>query len=244
MQLTTSKGIVIQSVDTCFRVAWGATPHDDVVPSSLARAIIASGTSVKTQTGYSIIASGSSDDDVYLIRSGEVQFSILSFKGREIILGKLGPHHMFGELAALDQKVRSVQVTTIKPTMLTRITASKFKNILVDQPDDALWFMQSLARRIRTLTNRTFDLAALSVNCRVQQALLSHYDQTVITDDRFIITDFPTHESLAAQLGTHREAITRELSSLKREGIISQSGRQVHILSVAKLDALLHRGLR
>jgi CRP-like cAMP-binding protein len=51
----------------------------------------------------------------------------------------------------------------------------------------------------------------------------------------------PTHADLAARIGTHREAVTRELNLLAGEGILRQSGRKVEILSVRRLQSLYDR---
>lgn len=237
-------GRTISTVDETFEITWGPSTYDEVVPAGFGQIMIAIGTSFTVPARQTIITPGSTDDDVYLIRSGSVRFSLLSVKGRETVLRKLGPHHMFGELAAIDRQVRSIHVTSIGRTMLTRVSAKQFRAILAEHPAAALWCMQSLTRRVRDLTDRTLELATLSVNCRVQQALLSLCRKASEESESITITGFPTHETLAAQLGTHREAITRELGYLKREGIISQSGRRLRVESVAKLDALLQRGLR
>jgi DNA-binding GntR family transcriptional regulator len=49
----------------------------------------------------------------------------------------------------------------------------------------------------------------------------------------------PTHADLAARIGTHREAITREISHLIGEGILEQHQRRLTILDMEKLANLV-----
>jgi hypothetical protein len=56
-----------------------------------------------------------------------------------------------------------------------------------------------------------------------------------------LIADMPRHADLAARIGTHREAVTRELNLLAGDGILRQAGRKVELLSVSRLQALYDR---
>jgi CRP/FNR family transcriptional regulator, cyclic AMP receptor protein len=99
------------------------------------------------------------------------------------------------------------------------------------------------AVRVRNLTEKTFELSTMSVSSRLQSELLRQCIAAGIADDRSVIEKLPTHAELAARIGSHREAITRELGLLTSEGIVTQAGRKLTILSVSRLQALLHRTL-
>jgi hypothetical protein len=60
-------------------------------------------------------------------------------------------------------------------------------------------------------------------------------------EDRVEIARLPTHIEIAARIGTHREAVTRELRQLTREGHVRQKGRQLEIASRVALIDLLSR---
>jgi CRP-like cAMP-binding protein len=62
--------------------------------------------------------------------------------------------------------------------------------------------------------------------------------------DQRLIRDMPTHLELASKVGTHREAVTRELNLLKKEGIIRKKGKDLEVLSVSKLRASYNRFTR
>ena len=46
----------------------------------------------------------------------------------------------------------------------------------------------------------------------------------------------PTHAELANRIGTHREAVTRELGVLSERGIIRYGRRSLMILDLARLQ--------
>jgi CRP/FNR family transcriptional regulator, cyclic AMP receptor protein len=195
------------------------------------------------RNGQIILTEGMHSTDVYLIRSGKVQVSLFSEQGRETILRELGKDQIFGELAAIDQEPRSTTVIAREDTILAFVTGDEFLAYLAEIPAAGLWMARLFAVRVRNLTEKTFELSTMSVSSRLQSELLRQCIAAGIADDRSVIEKLPTHAELAARIGSHREAITRELGLLTSEGIVTQAGRKLTILSVSRLQALLHRTL-
>jgi CRP-like cAMP-binding protein len=210
-------------------------------PVALRDAYLARARLIKVRRGQIIIAEGSETTEVYLIQSGRVQISLFSPHGREVILREMGRNLIFGELAAIDKQARSANVVAVEDSELALMRGEDFLDFLGAVPQAGLWMSQLLVARIRNLTARAFELATLPVAGRVHSELLRLARETGIEADRLEIQPMPTHADLAARIGTHREAVTRELNLLASEGIVRQSGRKVEILSVARLHALYDR---
>ncbi len=197
---------------------------------------------IRIRKGQMVVGEGTDATDVYLIRSGRVQFSLVSLHGREMILRDFGPGHIFGELAAIDGLPRSASAVALEDCQLARMSGASFVEMLGEVPRAGLWMAQQLARRVRDLTNRAFELATLPVAARLQTELLRlALTGENPTPDRATIRPLPTHADLAARIGTRREAVSRELSILSHEGLVRQSGRSLEILSLEKLRLLLDR---
>jgi CRP-like cAMP-binding protein len=196
---------------------------------------------VKIRRGQTIISEGSETTEVYLICSGRVQISLFSPHGREVIFREMGPNLIFGELAAIDRQARSANVVALEDSQLAHMRGEDFLAFLGEVPQAGLWMSQLLVARIRNLTARAFELATLPVAGRVHSELLRLARETGDEGDRPVIQPMPTHADLAARIGTHREAVTRELNMLAGEGILRQSGRKIEILSIARLQSLYDR---
>lgn len=196
---------------------------------------------MKVRRGQIVLSEGSETNEVYLIRDGTVQISLISPHGREVILREMGPDRIFGEIAAIDGLPRSANVIALEDSLLASMRGDEFLEFLGGGPQAGLWMSQLLAQRIRDLTERAFELATLPVAGRVQRELLRLAAEGGGTGDRVQIARMPTHADLAARIGTHREAVTRELNLLAGEGILHQSGRTAEILSIARLQALYDR---
>ncbi|MET1110388.1 MAG: Crp/Fnr family transcriptional regulator [Allosphingosinicella sp.] len=214
---------------------------EEPFPVDLRDAYLARAQRIKVRRGQIIISEGSETTEVYLICTGKVQISLFSLHGKEVILREMGPHHLFGELAAIDRQPRSANVIAVEDSLLANMRGEQFVDFLGAVPQAGLWMSRLLVARIRNLTSRAFELATLPVAGRVQSELLRLAREADVSSDRLEIHPMPTHADLAARIGTHREAVTRELNLLAGEGILRQSGRRVEILSVAKLHALYDR---
>jgi len=221
--------------------AEGIVGAEEPFPAGLRDAYLARARLMKLRRGQIVISEGSETSEVYLIRSGRVQISLFSPHGREVILREMGPNLIFGELAAIDRQPRSANVVAIEDCLLAYMRGEDFLEFLGAVPQAGLWMSQLLVARIRNLTARAFELATLPVAGRVHSELLRLAREAGIESDQALLHPMPTHADLAARIGTHREAVTRELNLLAGEGIVRQSGRKAQILSVARLQSLYDR---
>ncbi len=196
---------------------------------------------LRARKGQTLMAQGSVADEVYLIRSGLVRVSANSLNGRDIFLRELGPGRLIGEIAALRGEPRLANVVALQPCLLAAMPAPAFRQLVRDAPDLGYWLALQLAARVRHLTEKSTELAAMPVVGRLVSELLRLADAAPRTGDACRITGFPTHAELAARIGSHREAITRELRRLADDGLIAQHGRRLEIMSLARLHNLVQR---
>lgn len=218
----------------------GTAAGDESFPASVRDAYLARARLTKVRRGQIVISEGSETEEVYLVRSGKVQISLFSPHGREVILRELGADRLFGEMAAIDRLPRSANVVALEDSLLAQMRGEEFVDFLGAVPQAGLWMSKLLVARVRNLTSRAFELATVPVAGRIQGELLRLALDAGPEDDR-IVLPMPTHADLAARIGTHREAVTRELNQLAGEGILRQSGRKVEVLAVSKLKALHDR---
>ena len=214
---------------------------DTLLQPDLREAFLSRARNLKVRKSQIVIAEGTDSTDVYLVRSGKLRISLSAANGREILLRDIGPGAVVGELAAIDGGLRSASVAALEEAVLACQRAEDFIRFLGEVPQAGLWMTRQLAARVRDLTERTTELATLPIAGRVQRELLRLAAEAGGEGDQAIIRPMPTHAEIASRLGTHREAVTRELNQLAQEGIVRQAGRQAEILSVAKLYALYSR---
>ena len=191
--------------------------------------------SQRFQTGENIIVLGERSTDVFFLAAGCAKATIYSEVGRQFTLQTLEAGTMFGELAALDGQPRSAYVIALEDSLAVSMSAQSFINVIHRYPSVALATLQRLCGMVRALSTKTFRRNTLSAQARVCAELLRLAAAQKTGPNSAYLRQPPTHAEIATFVGTSRETVSREISHLRRQGLIKSSGRAIHILSVAKL---------
>jgi CRP-like cAMP-binding protein len=174
--------------------------------------------------------------DVFFVLSGSVRVNSYAESGREVIFSEVGAGDIFGEFAAVDGLPRSAAVVAQSDCVLARMSAAKFLEILRSNGAVSVHLVELLVAKIRRMSERVFEVSALAVRERVRRELL-RLAATKGTEFRhgIVIRPAPTHYEIAASIGSHREAVTREFNRLEEEQIIEVRRQQIRIVDIAKL---------
>ena len=209
-------------------------PSTFAAPADLARAMVEFGVEVPFKKGNVLISSKTDSRDVYWIKKGRVQVTVLSPAGRETILRSVDEGQCFGEMSAIDGARRSANVTALSDGLAVRVTASVFLDVLRQSSGLSLWFMRLYTQQIRDLTDRIFELSTYGVATRLHCEILRLVMQNGVERGPCIIRRAPTHADLAARIGTNRESVTREMGLIADAGVLMQKGRSLTIFDVGK----------
>ena len=174
-----------------------------------------------------IIDAGDSGSSAYIIVSGKVKIFLDDVHGRKIVLSILKAGEYFGEMALIDQQIRSAKAITMEDTVLTEISKSVFRECLHAYPEVSERIMVGLVARLREATKKISNLALLSVHERVANMLRS---QAREQDGMLVVEDKLTHQQIANNVGASREMVTRILKKMKIDGLIRIEGKKITLL--------------
>lgn len=178
--------------------------------------------------------------DVYFVLEGRLRATIFSYDGRETIFRDIQAGDFFGELSAIDGEPRSATVVALSDCLVATMTRPDFLTLAGGHSAVALALLKYLTHQVRGLTERVFQLGSWTVRYRLFAELLKLGDYGQVTDSEIVIRNFPTHGEIASKISTHREAVSKELSRLAREGVIKQRGRIMVLRQPRRLADMLH----
>jgi len=95
-----------------------------------------------------------------------------------------------------------------------------FRTAIHTHPDVCDQVLATLARQIRTLSNRINEFSNLDVRHRIYAELLRLSRPIPADTKRRVISPPPFHAEIAARISTRREAVAREIKALERSGLI------------------------
>lgn len=189
--------------------------------------------------GTQLIEAGSRDSGVYLLAEGRARIARFSEAGREITFTDVAAPCFIGDLSAMTGALRSVDVTLLSPARYAQLTASGFRNLLQSTPALAMGHIRAMSVLVRSLSDRLFASIAFSMHDRLVLELLQMACDTGQLGARSAVFDpAPSHYEIATRVGGHREAVTRALNSLSRQGLVSLSRNRLVILDVNRLRLL------
>lgn len=120
--------------------------------------------------GDIIIKESDSDRRLFIILSGKVETLINLGSKKETSLGTFGPFSYFGEMALIDDLVRSASVVAKEDTQVLSLDQWNLREEIKKYPDMAIELLQMLSRRIRdiekTLLNTLGTFLPICANCK------------------------------------------------------------------------------
>ncbi len=185
--------------------------------------------------GEALINHEDDDRSVFLLLEGAARVVIYADDGKLIEFHEAGPGEMFGELAAIDGSPRSASVIAKGEVRAGVIAQRDFEALLRERPGFALAMLKHLSGQVRRLLERVTEFSTLLVRQRLIRELLRMAEARGAQGDAVVIPRPPTHFDLAARISTHREAVSREMSTLAKRGLILRKDRA---LAIPSLEAL------
>lgn len=182
--------------------------------------------------------------DVFFLVSGEVRVLVRTQAGREIILDDMRAGQFFGELAAIDGIGRSANVAALTQGEVCVVPAALFREIIFASPVVADRLLLMLTRRVRELNARLTEHAVLDLRHRLYAEILRLSVKRSGNPDERVVTPPPYHHVLAARIGCRREQVTREFTSLSREGIIERTRGALVIKQPETLRRRVHEAMQ
>lgn len=196
---------------------------------------------IRAPKGRTVVEKGSGSTDVFFLLEGRAEVLLYSSSGREVCVNDIGPGDMFGEIAVLDGAPRSASIVASSDLLIAAMSAKDFMRCVDSSPAAGVWLARRLASGMRRLTEQVFELSALNVQTRIHCELLRLAQKGEPCSGGIEVRPAPTHAELASRIGTHREAVTREMQALSKAKIIRHGRRSLVIIDLARLEQATRR---
>lgn len=191
---------------------------------------------LRARRGQVLLGRGAASTDIYFILEGSFGVVAYSPQGREVSLRTLTAGDVVGELAAVDGQPRSATVVAETDARVAILPREDFLAFVEGSPKTAMWLAELLASKIRDMNERIFELSALNVQARLHCELLRLAKGGSESLGPLVIQPAPTHAELANRIGTHREAVTREMRALVEHKVIRAGRRSLEFVDLRRLE--------
>ena len=178
-----------------------------------------------------IFGPGKAPENLLLMLEGTVRVQQLAENGREIVLYRVHA----GEscvlttaclLAYEDYSAEGIAETAVTAVAIPRAV---FDDLVANSAEFRNFVFSAYSRRITDLFLVIEEIAFRRMDIRLAQKLLDLAKDGVVE---------ATHQQMAAELGTAREVVSRQLSEVQRREWVAQSRGEIRILNRKALTEL------
>jgi adenylate cyclase len=193
---------------------------------------------IRCKRGQVVIRRDGTDRDVFFVIAGLVRVAAAAGRGRRIFFRDIPAGAVFGEHSAIDGRARFADVVAVRESLLASMSPEAFRAILANHASVRERLLRRLTGSVRELADRLLELGAQPVQRRLWVELLRLARVAGIEANRARLDPAHTTSDIASRVGTAREQVSRELSSLARQGILQRAGRTLVLADVAALERL------
>ena len=175
-------------------------------------------------SGQVIFARGDAGGEVYLVLEGRVRLSVLSMEGRELSFAHASEGSVFGEIAALDNGVRTADATAITRVQAAVLPKAALRAAIGSMPALALSAITLVCGRLRDADSQLEAIALHPIEVRLARYLLAqlHLQKglNLKTPNRLDLEISQTE--LALRIGASRPKVNGAIAKLEECGAITR----------------------
>jgi CRP/FNR family cyclic AMP-dependent transcriptional regulator len=189
--------------------------------------------------GELLFTEGDPCTGLFVIESGHARIFKSSPNGREQILAIEGPGSSVAELPLFDGGTYPASTAATDDARIYFISKQDFHSLCLVHPQVPLKVLKVVGGRLRKLVGIIEELSFTTVRSRLISVLVRLAKAGKKTSAGIEIQLPPSNQELAAEIGTVRELVSRNLSRLQAEDLIHMDAKTVIIPDLERLQAEL-----
>ena len=188
-------------------------------------------------TGELVFGEGEPCMGLYVVQSGQVRIFKSSSDGREQVLSIDGPGSSIAELPVFDGGAYPASAIVIEDATLLFVGKQDFQALCLAHPQVGLKVLRVVGARLRRLVGIIEELSFSTVRRRLASYLLRLAQESGKRTAEGLVVSLPANnQELAAQIGTVRELVSRNLSRFQAKGLLKVDGREVTVRNLKGLE--------
>ncbi|MDW8060171.1 MAG: Crp/Fnr family transcriptional regulator [Thermomicrobium sp.] len=173
---------------------------------------------------------------LFLLKEREVEIFRMNADGKKLVLARLGPGSIFGEMTIIGQRLHRSFATALTDCLVCVMTRSDVERALLSDPRIARRLVEYLGTRLAEIEDQVEERAFKNVPARLAGLLLRLANRRDWRGRR--VVEGLTHQQLAELLGTYRETVTATLDQFRDRGLLEIGRKRIVFLDAAGLAHL------
>ncbi|MDD9939149.1 MAG: Crp/Fnr family transcriptional regulator [Myxococcales bacterium] len=186
----------------------------------------------RCESGEVVIEQGDPPEAVYAVSTGRFKVVAPREGGRDATLQILGPGDVFGELAMLDEGVRSARVTALEESVLVVVERRGFLDLHRRSRTIADRLLALVVARFRSSVEHFENTTSLDVSQRLAKRLLALAERHgELAQDGSLRMPLPrSPRDLVDLIDDTRQSVNRVLRAWAEEGLVREQDGTLRLL--------------
>lgn len=186
-----------------------------------------------------VLQKGGHGDGLMFLLSGQAQVIDVTEDGRAIGLRLLAPGDFFGEIALINNSVRSASVVAMSDVLVGFLPSAAAMHLMSHFPSVANQMLKHLAQKIQRDSEIRALLSINNTSKRIYAFLVMQQKKDDTPNGQAVVENLPTHQDIANMVNTSRETVTRALLALVQQGIVEKESHRLIIRDPEALKKLV-----
>jgi CRP/FNR family cyclic AMP-dependent transcriptional regulator len=182
----------------------------------------------KYQENQIVYSQGDPTDSVFYLHTGQVKVTVVSTRGKEVVVAIRGPDEFCGEGALNGSPLRLATTTTMSSCEIIRLDKQTIVSLFHENQEFADYFLTHLLTRTARVEADLVDQLFNSSEMRLARALLllANYGNDFGLEPVAVKVN---QQTLAGMIGTTRSRVNVFMNKFRRLGLIDYNGKvEVH----------------
>lgn len=204
---------------------------DDETAAQLAKQMVTR----NYRKGQPLVHQGDAGTALFVIVDGSVAVYVTSENGDRMTLNTLGPTDVLGEIALLDEGVRSASAEALESTTVLALSRTAFLDLLREQPGMVDPLLRAMGALVRRLSEQAADFVFLDLPGRVAKVILRMAEDATPSRAGQPIEVAVTQSRLAEMVGGSRQSVNQILQNFQQRGMLEVAGRRLVVINTDML---------
>jgi CRP/FNR family transcriptional regulator, cyclic AMP receptor protein len=190
--------------------------------------------------GTVIYTKGDPGNSLFAVVAGTVRISVPSMEGKDTVFNLLNEGEIFGEIALLDGRPRSAEVTAVTDCELMMINRRDFVPLMHSHPEIAFKLIDILCEKLRKTSEQVEDVMFLDLPARLAKILLKLAQTADHSAQGRKIS--MTQREIGQIIGMSRESTNKQLRNWEQRGWVRLERGTIDVMALDELAAVAAAG--
>jgi CRP/FNR family transcriptional regulator, cyclic AMP receptor protein len=189
--------------------------------------------------GQVIFQKGEAGASLMAVLQGQLKISTCSPEGKEIILNRIEPGGIFGEIALIDGKKRSADATAVGECTLLIIRQQDFIPFLKQNPNVTIQLLMVLCQKLRDTSDMVESVGLLPIPARLARFLIKMAESAGVETVEGLQVDIKlSQREIGNLIGATRESVNKQLRAWQEEELIAIKQSRLTLLQEDVLEEI------